>query len=269
MKGQLATTLLLALVLTILGVGLIMLLHVGTIEQQVKSMMDVVVELKEDVSQDNRQVVMTTLQDDDRVVANSVDYIPRDQAVALMGGDEVDVSLLRDNPFSDLITFNLHADAYTEDDLASISSSLQSLDAVATVSAQSAAAADISALLRKVAWAILLLGLIVSILAATLLHTSASMRLAKDRKRIRTMQLVGARQDYIERPYLRSAISQAVLATVIATMLLTFLAVILNITLSPLVLWYKVVVVAVILLLLSVIHGVVTSKLIIDRYLRF
>lgn len=269
MRGQLATTLLLALVLTILGTGLTLLLHVGTIDRQVRSMMDIVVELRDDVPQAERSGVVAALTGDTRVVEGSIEFLPRDQAVALMGGDDVDVSLLQDNPFSDLITFNLHASYYTDETLLEITGMLEALDPVVTVSAQSAAAADISAWVRKLAWVILLVGLVISALAGMLLHTSASMRLAKDKKRIVTMQLVGARRDYIERPYLRAAVTQAVLSSFIALTLLGLLALTINLTLHPLVIWHKLAIVFICLLVISVTHGVITNRVIIKRYLGF
>lgn len=193
-----------ALMLFVLGLFGLLLLQGRSLVKAARESVDLVIEMTEAATVDNGQQLVAFLEQQDFVRPQSVDYRSRQDAVLEMEeelGEEFRLLQL-DNPFRDLITFNVRQEYLRPDALATIRNELRARRSVSDVFYQDDVITSVVYNLERIGWATFAIGLLLLIVVIFLIYNSTRANLSRDRFLIKNMELVGAEFGFIARPYL-------------------------------------------------------------------
>lgn len=212
-----------ALVLFLLGFFGLLLLHARELVRLYKEQVNILVEFQEGIPPAQVDSIQGLLVEKSYLLPESVRYISRQDAAAMMQdefGDDFQ-KLGLPNPFYDMLSFNLRASHMHPDSLAWIRSEINALPLVSDVYYQESMIDELVRNLRKVGYIALGVGLFFFIVAVTLIHNTIRLALYANRFLIKNMQLVGASWMFISRPYLLRALGHGFIASVLAIVTLS------------------------------------------------
>lgn len=209
----------LALVLFLLGLVGLWTFQASYLTRQLQENLDIIVELKAEHTETQRNELVTYLKSADFHKAGSqINYIPKADALADMGEDlREDLSDLGlNNPLLDVVTFNVPLEEMKEERLAAIAAEVQALPGVSGVFYQENFVDRIAANARKLGYLLLGLAALFALVAGLLIHNTVRLSLYANRFTIKTQELVGASWGFISRPYLWRAVGQGLLSGLLA-----------------------------------------------------
>ncbi len=208
-----------SLVLTLLGLFGLWLLQATHLSKTLKENIDVLVELKEEVPQLERENLAARLGVYPFVRPGSVRFRSKEAALEEMG-DEVNrdlVALDLPNPFRDMLIFNVTEAQMQTDSLAAIAALIEQEEAsVSEVVYQEQLVDGLIANAKRLAYIFLVLAALLVLIVVVLIHNTVRLSLYANRFLIKTQQLVGADWSFITRPYLRAAFWQGLLSGLLA-----------------------------------------------------
>lgn len=208
------------LVLFMVGLVGILLLNTKKLSDYVKEHVGISLYLNDDV----REVDVFSLQKmlDARRYVKETRYITREKAAAdfqqEMGEDFV--GFLGYNPLPASIDVKLHANYANPDSFAVMEREFRSFPQVADVSYQKDLIYAVNLNVRKISFGLTVFGILLALIAITLINNTIRLAVYSKRFILRTMQLVGARHQLIRRPFLIRGISQGILGAFLAFVLL-------------------------------------------------
>lgn len=159
---------------------------------------------------------------EEKEYTNSASYRSSEEAWQLtkenVGGDEVLDIFDGDYPVDQSIIMTLKADYFSLDSMTVIEKELKAQygESLVEVSYDENIFAEYNSNLRKGAYFILLIVLMLLIVAIGMINNTIRLSLFSKRFLIKTMQLVGATPSFIRRPFILSAIGQGLLSGLIA-----------------------------------------------------
>lgn len=212
------TILSVTLVLTLLGLFGLWLLQAAYLSKTLKENIDVLVELREEVPQLERDNLAARLGAHAFVRAGSVRFRSKERALEEMG-EEVNRDLIEldlPNPFRDMLIFNVAEEQMQPDSLAAIAALIKEETAVLDVFYQEQLVDGLVANAKRLAYIFLGLGALLVLIVVMLIHNTVRLSLYANRFLIKTQQLVGADWSFITRPYLRRAFWQGLLSGLLA-----------------------------------------------------
>jgi len=124
------------------------------------------------------------------------------------------------NPFYDIVNFNVEAGYMQNDSLEMIRESIMDNDYVKDVFYQQLLVDQINSNMRKIGFVALLLGLFFVLIAVLLIHNTIRLAMYSNRFVIKNMQLVGAKWEFISKPYLDKGLINGLWSGGIAIVLL-------------------------------------------------
>ncbi|PHI20063.1 hypothetical protein CEQ90_10030 [Lewinellaceae bacterium SD302] len=207
-----------SLVLLLVGIFGLWMLQAFHLDKSLKENVDILVELREGTSEENRKSLSTRLGALPYVVGGSVEFRDKENALAEMG-DEITQDLREldlPNPFRDMLSFNVAADYLQKDSLEWITIRLREEAAVLDVYYQDNFVDGIMEKARRLGWVFLVVGVILVLIAMVLIHNTVRLSLYANRFLIKSQQLVGATWGFISRPYLRRAAGYGLLCGLLA-----------------------------------------------------
>jgi cell division transport system permease protein len=208
------------LVLFLLGIAGILILNAKKLSDYVKENIGISVYLKDDA----REVDIFSLQKslDAKKYVKETRYITREKAAEEfekeLGEDFVD--FLGYNPLPSSIDVKLHATYANPDSFAILEKDFLTYPQVADVSYQKDLIYAVNLNIKKISMAILILSILLFFIAVTLISNTIRLTVYSKRFIIRTMQLVGAHNFIIRRPFIIRGISQGFVAALFAILLL-------------------------------------------------
>jgi len=208
------------LVLFMVGLVGILLLNTRKLSDYVKENVGISLYLNEDI----REVDIFSLQKmlDSKKYVKETRYITREKAAEDfkkdMGEDFID--FLGYNPLPSSIDVKLHASYSNPDSFAVLEKEFRTYPEVADVAYQKDLIYAINLNVRKISLAILVFGILLTLIALTLINNTIRLSVYSKRFIIRTMQLVGAHHYLIRRPFLLTGITQGILGACFAIFLL-------------------------------------------------
>jgi cell division transport system permease protein len=209
------------LVLFMVGLVGILLLNTRKLSDYVKENVGISLYLNEDV----REVDIFSLQKmlDSKKQVKETKYITREKAAEdfqkEMGEDFV--TFLGYNPLPSSIDVKLHAIYSNPDSFAVLEKEFRTYPQVADVAYQKDLIYAVNTNVRKISLAILIFGILLTLIALTLINNTIRLSVYSKRFIIRTMQLVGAHHYLIRRPFLMKGITQGVIGAGLAILLLS------------------------------------------------
>jgi len=198
----------------------ILLLNTRKLSDYVKENVGISLYLNEDI----REVDIFSLQKmlDSKKYVKETRYITREKAAEDfkkdMGEDFID--FLGYNPLPSSIDVKLHASYSNPDSFAVLEKEFRTYPEVADVAYQKDLIYAINLNVRKISLAILVFGILLTLIALTLINNTIRLSVYSKRFIIRTMQLVGAHHYLIRRPFLLTGITQGILGACFAIFLL-------------------------------------------------
>lgn len=272
-KNSFWTGLSIVIALFMCGLYGIMLIHTGRISQQLKQQLNVVVEFAKEYSDADKSHLFDELSNHEGVLPESLNFYTSQDAKSLMAGELAAdyFSNLEENPFHDIVTFHMKHDYYSADKLSSLKQHLLTRTYVSDVVYAQEQSAFIENNLRRLSFIPLIIALLMAAMSVALIYNTIRLNLQTDETKIRTMKLVGANNDFIKKPYSRSAIKLGLLSALFAIFLLLIIVSILRIYLgeaSDLIHYPYVLIVAIILLVIGILVPFLTTNSLLSTYLR-
>lgn len=214
-----------ALVLFLLGFFALTVLHAQKLVTLFKEKVDVWLELKPDIPQEEVARIIREVRSQPFVKTESVTFITRDQAAATMREELGEESLLEDIPnlMRDVVRFNVRADFFQEDSLRQWREALRQDTLIAELYLEAANTGNVGSNIEKIGWFTLGLGFLLIFAAVTLIHNTIRLALYSNRFLIKNQELVGASWNFISRPYIRRGIINGFWSALLAIGLLILL----------------------------------------------
>ena len=211
-----------ALVLFMLGFFALTALHAHKLVALFKEKVDIWLELKPDIGQQDVASVVAEVRQQAFVKTETVTFITREQAQAAMREDLGDDGMLADMPnlFRDVVRFNVRADYLDNDSLTQWRERLRENPLVADLYFEAANTGNVGRNIENLGWITLTLGFLLIFAAVTLIHNTIRLELYANRFIIKNQELVGASWDFITRPYIRRGIVNGLWSALLAIALL-------------------------------------------------
>ena len=207
-----------SLVLILISLFLLIFFHSSNITNIVKENINILVELKDKMSKAEIEQLKKNIASFKGVIPSSILFIPKSEALSIMSR-ELNISQFDvENPFKDLIKFNLGKDYYSEEKIKEIKNKIELEKGVIGLYYENESVDLVKSNLQKLSFGILVLALCFVVLSLAIIFNTVKLTLFSDIKLIKTMQMVGAENRFIKKPYLRDAFwmsSKAVLSVVL------------------------------------------------------
>jgi cell division transport system permease protein len=208
------------LVLCLLGIGGILVLNARKLANYVKENVGISIYL----SNDAREVDIFSLQKtlDAKPYVKETRYITREKAAEEFQEElgEDFMEFLGENPLPSSIDVKLHAPYANPDSFEVLENEFRTYTLVADVSYQEDLVYAINKNIKKISIVILGFSVILFIIAITLINNTIRLTVYSKRFIIRTMQLVGAQNSLIRRPFIMRGMTQGFVASVLAILVL-------------------------------------------------
>lgn len=203
----------------------------------------------------------------------SITFVSREQAAAeFMEGTKEDfTAFLGENPLRDSYRVRVVEEYFEEGKLKAIKEDIEKIDGVYEVVYQENLADDINKNITKLYIVLASFALVMLIIIVLLINNTIKLAIYSQRFLIRSMQLVGATNGFIQKPFVVRGATQGIISACIASVLLVILqqVAIRNIEgLSQLQENEKLIVLLVILIVVGVLIGVVSTLQSLSRYLK-
>lgn len=208
------------LVLFMLGLLGMIILHGKKLSDYVRENISISVMLKENIQDDQVQSYIRRLQNTSYV--KQAEFISREQAAKELSNElgEDFVQFLGYNPLPASIDLQLKAGYANSDSISRIEKQLLSSNLVKEVVYQKSLIDQVNSNISKITLVILSFSFILLIISIILINNTIKLSIYAKRFLIRSMQLVGATENFIRFPFIKRSIVHGVIAAVIANFLL-------------------------------------------------
>lgn len=214
------------LALCVLGLFGLILLHGSRLGTQIQENIEIQVYLNKNLSQSDINKVGTiigakryTLVKEDKP---QVELITKEQAAAQFINDtgEDFKEFLGDNPLRDLFAIKLQGDYQSIDSLRQIKAEIEGIRGVFEVEYEESLIESINDNLTKIGFILLIVAVFALLVVIILINNTIKLALFSQRFLIRSMQLVGATGNFIQRPFLIRSVLYGLIAGILASSVL-------------------------------------------------
>jgi cell division transport system permease protein len=219
--SSITTIISLSLVLFMVGLLAVIILNARKLSDNVKENIGIQVVLNDDAKEVNIQRLSKTL--DARPYVKSTEFTTKDEAAKRLQEDlgENFLQFLEFNPLLASITVHLDAEYANSDSLQWIEKDLLSNKSVKEVLYQKSLIDMVNQNLKKISLVIFVFSGLLMIIALALINNTIRLTIYSKRFTIKTMQLVGATQSFIRRPFVLQGMKHGVIAALVAIAMLT------------------------------------------------
>lgn len=219
-SGMLRTTILGSLILLVTGIFLWLMFETRCLLNNTKENIDLFAELADENTENQNQEVIEFLAEHPFIISNSVEYLPKEEAIKEFeqelgeGFDKLGI----DNPLPNVVVFNLKSSHLSPDSIAIFKTELTADSRIEEVLFQENMWVNLGANFRSLN--VIALGFCVLFLAVAFFTISNTTRIMmhNDRFLIRNMELVGAKRNFIQKPYLVKGLLSGLISSIIAVL---------------------------------------------------
>ena len=231
-----ATSILITIITALFMVGLFLLfaLHANALTNILQNNIEIQIYLEKDLDETARKQLFQTLSIQPFVeVQNNkprIHFISKEDAAKKMMEDtgENFIESLGMNPLRDVFSINIKSEFYAKEKLTPIRKQLEATTGVYEVVYSESVIDKINQNLSTIGFVTMFFVLILFVIAYILLNNAIKLGLFSQRLLIRSMQLVGATDFFIKKPFLWRATLQGFFGSIVACLLLTALLLYLN-----------------------------------------
>ncbi len=219
-SSSVTTVVSISLVLFMLGLLGLMVLNAQKISNHVKENIGFQIILKENVDEQLVQALDGELKASNYV--KSLVYVTKEEAAKKLQEDlgEDFISFLGFNPLLSSFNLNLKADFANTDSIAKIESWLMQKKAIKEVVYQKSLVEMVNQNIKKISLVILIFTGLLMLIALALINNTIRLSIYSKRFLIKTMQLVGATQGFIRRPFILKGIKHGIYGALISILML-------------------------------------------------
>lgn len=216
------------LVLCLLGTYGLISLHAKNISNILKENINLIVELRPEHSEIERQNVMQKLQNNPKIISTSVRFVSSDEAVDIMNEELSGEVLINpdENPLSDVILFNVSHEYVAEKSLQELKLELEKMTHILSVQYYESVYDYLGSNVRRLSRLLLYAGILLSLFAFGFIYSTIQLSLQTEKFKIRTMELVGAENFQIRKPFIVQALRISVISSIIAIIVISILLII-------------------------------------------
>lgn len=220
-SSYVTTTISISLMLFLLGVTGLLLLNANKVSRYVKENLGLVVMIKNDAAEPEIRKIEKTLSTSEMV--KEVVYVDKDRAAEQLkeqlGEDFVET--ISYNPLLSSLQVKLYADYATAEGMDKVKEMIAGFPEVEEVYYQRNMVALINENVRTISLTLLAFSILLLVVAVTLINNTVRLMVYSRRFLIRTMQLVGATNGFVRRPFITQSVMQGLIGGVIANLLLS------------------------------------------------
>lgn len=271
LSSNLIAVISISLVLFMLGFLGLIVLSAQALSTYVKQNIGFSVIMKEDV----KEVDIVKLQKylDAADFTRSTEYINRDEAAKILKEDlgEDFVEFLGYNPLLNSIDVHLKAQYAETDSLKKIEEELLANSLVKEVFYQRSLVDVINSNIRKMSFVILVFCILLAIVAIALINNTIRLSVYSKRFLIRSMQLVGATQAFIRKPFVINGIYRGIVGAIVANAMLVGVLLFIRNQIPEMIGIEQIEIVAIlfiIVILLGIVISWISTSMAVRRYLR-
>jgi cell division transport system permease protein len=223
-NSKITATISIALVLFLLGLIIFLSLFANNLSNYIKETLSFDIVLQDNTSQKQIQHLQTML--NETPYAKSITYVSKEEAIKELEADlgQNPEEFLGFNPLPDLIVVHLNAKYANLDSLAVIEKQLKRYSTdIKETEYRKETLQLIGENIAKIGFILLLIALILLFISFALINNTIRLMVYSKRFLIHTMQLVGAKKEFICGPFIRSNSVIGIIAAIIANGLLYWL----------------------------------------------
>lgn len=210
------------LVLFLLGVFVLFLIHARKLSNHIKENIGFEIVMNSNVKEANILRLQKEL--DAMPAVRSTEYITKEEAIARLSEDLGEDFLQwlgnEANPLLPSIDVRFHADYANNDSIALVEASLLENTDVKEVYYQKSLVDLINHNINRIATVLMIVSAVLLVIAIALIRNTIRLSIYSKRFLVRSMQLVGATESFIRRPFLRSGVSQGFFGGILADLFL-------------------------------------------------
>ena len=271
--SYITTIISITLVLFMLGFFALLMIHARTLSNYIKENIGFEVIIKQGVKEADILYLQKSL--DIKPYVKSTEYITREEAIKrlseTLGDDFVNFIGDDDNPLLPSIDVRFNASWANNDSIAKIEKQLLNNEIVKEVYYQKSLVHAINKNLKKIGIVTLIISILLLSISIALINNTIRLSIYSKRFIIKGMQLVGATEGFIKKPFVVRSIYHGIISGVLALILLTGLLIIARENIPELALLedkVKIIIVYAGLLLTGVIISGLSTWFAVGRYLR-
>jgi len=210
------------LVLFTLGFLGLIVLHANNLSKYIKENIGFEIVMNTNVKE--ADIVKLQKQLDTKDFVKSTEYITREEASKrlseILGDDFIEFMSEDDNPLLPSIDVRFNADWANNDSLEVIEASVMQNENVKEVYYQRSLVHMINQNLRKISFVMLAFSILLLIIAMALINNTIRLSVYSKRFVIRSMQLVGATESFIRKPFIVKGVLQGAISAFVAILML-------------------------------------------------
>lgn len=210
------------LVLFLLGVFALLMMHAQKLSNHIKENIGFEIVMNSNVKEANILYLQKEL--DAMPAVKSTEYITKDEAIRRLSEDLGEDFLQwlgnEENPLLPSIDVRFNADYANIDSLAVIESQLLANDDVKEVYYQKSLVEVINQNVKRIGMALIVASIILLVIAISLIRNTIRLSIYSKRFLVRSMQLVGATEAFIRKPFVKTGVSQGFFGAILADILL-------------------------------------------------
>ena len=210
------------LVLFTLGFLGLIVLHASNLSKYIKENIGFEIVMKTNVKE--ADIVKLQKQLDTKDFVKSTEYITREEASKrlseILGDDFIEFMSEDDNPLLPSMDVRFNADWANNDSLEVIEASVMQNENVKEVYYQRSLVHMINQNLRKISLVMLVFSILLLIIAMALINNTIRLSVYSKRFVIRSMQLVGATESFIRKPFILKGVLQGAISAFMAILML-------------------------------------------------
>lgn len=216
----LTSTISTTMALLLLGALTLFVLTAKEIRNYVHQDMTVTTILADTTSETTAQKLVVTL--GEKVYVHKIDFISREQALQ----EQVEVlgvnphEFLGKNPFSISLEMKMKADYVCTDSLEWITEDLMQESAIVDVIYHEDIIETINQNLNTITYILILITVVLSVISVSLINNTVHLGIYSQRFVINTMKIIGARWNFIRRPFMLRSLRMGLISAAIATLFL-------------------------------------------------
>ena len=223
--NQLYAVFSLAAVLFLLGLIYLLYVYGNQTISYLKEQVRITVELKNESTPIEIQSIKAEIYNLENYKEESLTYLTKAEGLEILEkelGENLSTFGLN-NPLYDVITFSLRSRAITNENLAAISEELSKNTAVRDVFFQNKLVYSLENNINKFKYIGLVIALIFLVIDISLIYNTVRLTIYNNRLIIKQMQLIGAKDIFIKKPYMRQALINGLIGGVLAVTLIQML----------------------------------------------
>lgn len=220
--NQLYAVLSLAAVLFLLGILYLLYIYGNKTISYLKEQVKITIELKNEAKPVEVQSVKAEIYKLPDYKEESLTFISKEDGLKIIEeelGENLSNFGLK-NPLYDVLTFSLLSKAISNENLTIVSDELRKNSAVRDVYFQNKLVYSLEGNINRFRYIGLFIALVFLVIAISLIYNTVRLTIYNNRMTIKQMQLIGAKNNFITRPYIKQALFNGIMGSVLAVTLI-------------------------------------------------